>query len=1134
MSDLPPEAAALLADALADHPYDPEVAADLAVRLFHALPAMYRLPDLPPAGRLELLRLLTVLATPLATVRQSVQELHTDLFVDTADDAMIPYLAQMVGTTQVFPDAASNRRDVRGTVGWRRRKGTPAALEEMGSELTGQAVVLQEGWKLVQVAQDLDLLRPERTAVDLRPAVVAEQVDGPLDAVAHAVDVRAVGPHTGRSHPRHVAHWMFPTFTFPLDDATPFERSRPGADLRFVVDPLGAPGWLRARRPVGDRRPFTDRIPERHFAADPARWFGAEGGFVVRLTGVSAAVPVAPGAAGAAQAAMRGGSTRPAARTVGQGTATITMLDRPTRGWQGPVRVELGLATVSTAGGTWRPRPAASFAQRAHLDLDAAGVVGSSSVAAPDPGGTRVALLRLSTPDGAGRFFPGGTFTVAGTGAAAATASPDSALAREGFLAGALHVQVPPVQVLGEWYAVLAFDGSLYRVADDSGPVEHPVEAGERMLDPAALVATGPGPAWPATPAVSEPVMLNRAPAPARGPAALHGLGVVRRTGTGYADVAASAQCALVFALRLERPGGPVFRPFQRLAWTGADPAGGTWGALDDAGMPTTGLAARFAEIARNADEEAGSSSVAVRFESSAASVSACPGEVAWTTDDGRTVLVHLPQLNADAQAPGGIWPVDPAYPNVSDPVRAGADGSTWESDSTALARMSLGDVAPLADSLALTRRRVRRRVLCAWDDEDPSASPPMLLSPTPPGRLDVDVAHGLFALAATEPPRPWPAGPVGTPPPPAAVTVGYEDGATMHLGALPAAREPVLDRRLPRPTRLVCGRGVLHRDAPPDWHEIPRYPTLTAALDAVSATWATLTGDLSDQVESEVVQFEDDATYAGETPSWPRGPLDATAAATATLRLTLQAAERRRPTVLVDATAGWDDPIAPVNYDRFAICGIALGGEGWAGLRVPPSRDVRMELTTILYSENTLTFTATEEGGVVAVDLCQTAGLRLAGPGDLIVTDSIVDAAPGVAVDVAVGRADLTRVSVGGTTTVRELDADTAIFDGDVVVQDRFHGCVRHCRVTSASVLPQAYRVVVDVPLRIVSRNRRDPGWWRLREDCDPAVAAGAEDGRELGVFASAHLPQRLAGFRRRIVEFTPAGLQSGIIRID
>jgi hypothetical protein len=100
--------------------------------------------------------------------------------------------------------------------------------------------------------------------------------------------------------------------------------------------------------------------------------------------------------------------------------------------------------------------------------------------------------------------------------------------------------------------------------------------------------------------------------------------------------------------------------------------------------------------------------------------------------------------------------------------------------------------------------------------------------------------------------------------------------------------------------------------------------------------------------------------------------------------------------------------------------------------------------------------------------------------------------------------------------------------------VEDRFHGCVRYSRATGGSVLPQAFKVSYDVPLRLVSRNRRDPGWWRLREDCDPAVSAGAEDGSELGAFGSVHLAARLAGFRGRLVEFTPAGLQTGVIRMD
>src|SRR5947208_78028 len=114
---------------------------------------------------------------------------------------------------------------------------------------------------------------------DLRPAVVAEQATGPLDSLFHAVDIRRLSARTGRYHPRQVAHWLYPTITFPLREATAFERGVAGSDVRFAMHPLGVRQPLRTRRPTGDREPFVDRIQEEHFAAAPERWFGRDGGF---------------------------------------------------------------------------------------------------------------------------------------------------------------------------------------------------------------------------------------------------------------------------------------------------------------------------------------------------------------------------------------------------------------------------------------------------------------------------------------------------------------------------------------------------------------------------------------------------------------------------------------------------------------------------------------------------------------------------------------------------------------------------------------------------------------------------------------------------------------------------------------
>ena len=142
--------------------YDPETRRYVAELLFQAAPTYFRTADQNPAGRDELRKLLAVLAAPLAIARQSIEELHANLFIDTADDWVLRYLAELVGTTLILPDADSNRRDIRSTVAFRRRKGTPRMLQDMGETLTGQMVVTQEGWQLVQMTQDLNLVRPAR------------------------------------------------------------------------------------------------------------------------------------------------------------------------------------------------------------------------------------------------------------------------------------------------------------------------------------------------------------------------------------------------------------------------------------------------------------------------------------------------------------------------------------------------------------------------------------------------------------------------------------------------------------------------------------------------------------------------------------------------------------------------------------------------------------------------------------------------------------------------------------------------------------------------------------------------------------------------------------------------------------
>jgi hypothetical protein len=821
------------------YPYDPDVREYVARLLYDAIPALYKLGDdvarrqVPPNPELE--RFITVLSAPLAVARQSIEELYADLFVDSAADWVLPYLAQMVGLELAFPVADDNRSDIRGAVGWRRRKGTPGTLEDLGDTLTGQLVVVHEGWKRVQMAQDLEVLRAERLVPAIRSPSIAERVDGPLGTLHRTLDPRRITARTGQFHPRHLTHWTHPTAMFPVERGHParLDDALVDPDFRFAFHPLGHDMPLRCRR-TGRRDPLaTDRTPPMIFAESPGDWFDVEGRFNVRICGLTAAV------------ARPEPSLRPLSRVAAEpevlaGATSLRLLRHDARRFAGAVRVALVAAPLAGP----LPAPAdtgpAAVEVRSHLDISQAGagplVPGATGALAGDV----VAMLRLTPVGAVGRPFPGAVIEISGGLPTAGLGSSRLDLAQEGFHRGGLIVEVPETDIDGERWFYIAADGSLFEAQSvGSGPADRPVVAlpGGRGFAEADRRATGPGPTWPPLSASSVMDPFVRLPAaPAAGPAVMHGGRVLVEQGGALVEAPAGTACALVFALTWFAF-GRVFEPMQRLAWDGADPAAATWTPLgsdgrdvDAANNPIT--VARLAELAAIVAQGRSGLQLAVRFESSRADAVLAAAEIAWTAFDGRAVLIHAPNLPAQPANPDPPWPLDGAlFAGASIALGVAADGSTWRAGTTINLRRALGPVAPLREHVAVLRRSIAGRSLCQWRSEVP-------LGPkhaaTPAGRLDIDPAHGLFAIARNDPPQAYPADPDGFAPP--SVAVDWQEGYTEHVGARPEHRSPVLGRLPPAPTRIVSGSGSLRPGAPPSYHLLPRYGSLGDALADVAA----------------------------------------------------------------------------------------------------------------------------------------------------------------------------------------------------------------------------------------------------------------------------------------------------------
>lgn len=188
--------------------------------------------------------------------------------------------------------------------------------------------------------------------------------------------------------------------------------------------------------------------------------------------------------------------------------------------------------------------------------------------------------------------------------------------------------------------------------------------------------------------------------------------------------------------------------------------------------------------------------------------------------------------------------------------------------------------------------------------------------------------------------------------------------------------------------------------------------------------------------------------------------------------------------------------------------------------------------------------------------------------PIPMLISDSIVDAtrptkeaigAPGYAVAHVV--LTILRSTAFGIVDVHAVElAENCIFMDCVNVARRQLGCVRFSYVQPHCQTPRRYRCQPDLvsqavvdevsdpskrPGLIASERLRvrpqftsirygNPGYAQLASTCAREIKQGADDESEMGVFHNLFKPQREANLRQRLEEFTPAGMDVGILYPD
>ena len=271
------------------------------VPLFERLPEIYRTRDAEQTPPNQLRAYLAAIEAPFGALHENIEQLYDDLFIDTCDDWVIAYLADLLGTSHLKGDPRTLRADVADTIALRRRKGTLGAIERLAVNLTGWAcrgVELREnlGW-----SQHLNHQRPDAggeppygdpaltrhsvprggTAPLRDPAALA-LLGTPFDNFAYTADVKPATGGARRINLPNLAIFLWRLAAYRLPRVLPLAKGitnlgpQPAGLARFVLrfdlHPLdmpmrlfntSRPGFLRPGTSGGVVSPLTepDAVP---------------------------------------------------------------------------------------------------------------------------------------------------------------------------------------------------------------------------------------------------------------------------------------------------------------------------------------------------------------------------------------------------------------------------------------------------------------------------------------------------------------------------------------------------------------------------------------------------------------------------------------------------------------------------------------------------------------------------------------------------------------------------------------------------------------------------------------------------------------------------------------------------------
>jgi photosystem II stability/assembly factor-like uncharacterized protein len=233
----------------------PATAAEKVDRLYHLLPAIYRIRDEEQGGQLR--ALLAIVESELDSIEGDIEDLYENWFIETCADWVVPYIGDLLAVRDLNvasprTDGQERRAYVANTLAYRQRKGTTPVLEQLARDITGWGARAVEALPLLATTQHLDRPRTNGTVSlrnDRRPERLGTPFANIKDGVSYTTAIQRGINNPNRYNPASVNLYLWRLQSYPIEWGT----------ARAILAPQGVSGYYFTFNPLGYAAPLFNQ-----------------------------------------------------------------------------------------------------------------------------------------------------------------------------------------------------------------------------------------------------------------------------------------------------------------------------------------------------------------------------------------------------------------------------------------------------------------------------------------------------------------------------------------------------------------------------------------------------------------------------------------------------------------------------------------------------------------------------------------------------------------------------------------------------------------------------------------------------------------------------------------------------------